>query len=158
MATRVLHWDPVPGQRLPMPVLRDDREAYDPRAVAEVLQWLDSVKPGFSARRPAHIIVRLHRPNGPGTPIKADVHYGQSADCAAAGDMVAGMVRFRTTTIEVCCEKKPIKARYRFLAAIDDSDLAWPKFIVGPCLGILPGAAGQEVVLAAQVEQVMVCR
>lgn len=153
----VVAWNPQPGQALPVPLLADDSASYDDRTVREVRAWLESVRDGFDARRPSHTVISLHRPFGPGTPIQADVIYGVGLDCAAAGECVTEMRRFRTTTVEFCCEKDPILARYRYLCAIDDSDLAWPKFILGPCLGVLPGAAGTQVVVPV-VEQVMVAR
>lgn len=159
-AVEVLQWLPVPGRQLPTPVLADDSGQYDVRTVRDVRGWLDSVRPGFDARRPSSILINLHRPLGPGTLIQADVHYGISLDCTLAGECVTPMARFRTATIEVLCEKDPIKARYRFLVAIDDSDLDWPRCIVGPCLGILPGGVGQDVVIVPEVEtvKVMACR
>lgn len=147
---KVVSWEPKPGAPLPTPVIQDDSERYDPRTVKEVRAWLDSVAPGFDARRPSHTVISLHRPLGPGTPIEANVIYGVGLDCAAAGQIVSEMRRFRTTTVEICCEKDPIIARYRYLCALDDSNLAWPRFILGPCLGVLPGASGHDVVLTQQ--------
>lgn len=146
----VVSWEPVPGEPLPMPFLRDDSEAYDPRTVRDVQAWLRSVAAGFDARRPTATLIRLYRNEQ--NVVKGHVHYGLGMDAMAAGECG----KFRTTTVEFFCEKDPILARYRYLAAVDDSDLAWPKFILGPCLGVLPGPAGQQVIQVQQTEKVLV--
>lgn len=146
----VVAWHPQPEQALPLPVLADDSASYDVATVADVRAWLESVRDGFDARRPSATLIRLYRNEQ--NEVKGHVIYGLGLDCIAAGNCGA----FRATTLECCYGKDPIRARYRYLAAIDDTDLAWPKFVVGPLLGVLPGASGDDVVLTPQIERVLV--
>jgi len=144
----VTAWQPQPEQALPMPVLADDSASYDAGTVRDVRAWLESVRDLFDARRPSSTLIQLYRNEH--NEVRGHVMYGLGLDCIAAGNCG----RFRATTLEFCYGKDPVQARYRYLAAIDDSDLAWPLFVVGPLLGVLPGASGDDVVLT-QAEQVL---
>lgn len=146
---RVVDWNPQPGQPIPAPVIEDDSARYPAELVKDVRAWLEREKPGFSARRPSNTLLRMVR-DVPGGPIRWEITYGISMDCMAAGTCGA----FRPTTVEFVHAE--LGLRYRYLAAVTERN-GWPRFIVGPCLGVLPPVGGgDQVLVARQVEQVMV--
>lgn len=151
MALKVLAWDPRPGQPIPAPVIEDDSARYPAELVKDVRAWLEREKPGFSARRPSNTLLRMER-DVPGGPIRWEITYGISIDCMAAGTCGA----FRPTTVEFV--HADLGLRYRYLAAVHDRN-GWPRFIVGPCLGVLPPVGGGDrVMVAQQVELVHAVR
>jgi len=148
---RVTDWRPQPGQPVPAPVIADDAARYPAELVKDVRAWLEREKPGFSARRPSNTLLRMVR-DVPGGPIRWEITYGISMDCMAAGTCGA----FRPSTVEFV--NADLGLRYRYLAAVTERN-GWPRFIVGPCLGVLPPVGGGDRVMVAQeIETVMVAR
>lgn len=147
---KVVDWTPQPGQPIPAPVIEDDSARYPAELVKDVRAWLEREKPGFSARRPSNTLLRMVR-DVPGGPIRLEITYGISMDCMAAGTCGA----FRPTTVEFVHAE--LGLRYRYLAAVTERN-GWPRFIVGPCLGVLPPVGGGDRVMVAQQVPVMVAR
>ena len=150
MALEVIDWTVIPGKPLLAPVIVDDSRRYPVALVKDVRAWLERERPGFDARRPSNTLINMVR-DEPGGPIRWEITYGISLDCMATGSCG----QFRATTVEFL--HADLGLRYRYLAAVNDST-GWPRFIVGPCLGVLPPVGGEEVLIAQQVERVMVCR
>lgn len=147
---KAIDWVKRPGESLPAPVIVDDSDRYPAELVKDVRAWLQREKPGFSARRPSNTLLNMVR-DVQGGPIRWEITYGISLDCMAAG--TCG--QFRPTTVEFV--HADLGLRYRYLAAVTERN-GWPRFILGPCLGVLPpvGGGGDQVLIAQQVEQVMV--
>lgn len=143
MALEVVDWNVQPGQPLPSPVIVDDSRRYPPALVKDVRAWLEREKPGFSARRPSNTLLRMVR-DVPGGPIRWEITYGVSVDCMAAGNCR----QFRPTTVEFVHAE--LGLRYRYLAAVHDTEGFYPRFILGPCLGVLPPVVGGDAVMVAQ--------
>lgn len=139
---RVIHWQPQPGQPIPAPVIVDDASHFPAELVKDVRAWLEREKSGFSARRPSNTLLRMVR-DVPGGPIRWEITYGISMDCMAAGTCGA----WRPTTVEFV--HADLGLRYRYLAAVTERN-GWPRFIVGPCLGVLPPVGGGDRVMVAQ--------
>lgn len=155
---RVLDWNPQPGQPLPAPVIKDDADTFNVEQVKDIRAWLESVAPGYDPRKPSMTFVKLYRPE-PGGPIAAKTTYGYGNPTERA----AG-VSVRTCTVGFNCENRDgtIKAQYRYLCAVEDGHSlvgglpVRPRFILGPCLGVVHGGNPRGVELAAPVAALVV--
>lgn len=150
----VKHWQPMPGQPLPMPVLVDDRDKHEPETVKNVLAMLERERPRFSHHEPTPITLQIERTPAEKRLSKRSgrtIHPGSRVIVNySPGERLLikeGISNWKPVTVEMNLRNTKygkIEASFRYLAARNpEGDV-----IVGPFLGVIQKCELPSLILA----------